>query len=54
MDLFAKRGASVEPPLEGINDTRNGLLLHVALHRPFGDSEIAFLRVRYVYHNPSS
>jgi hypothetical protein len=34
--------------LENINDTRNGILLHAALHNPFGASKVAFLRVSYL------
>jgi hypothetical protein len=36
--------------LEGINDARNGLLLHTGFHRPFGESRIAFLRVSYLLY----
>ena len=32
-------------PLDDINDTRNGILLNVALHRSLDVGEIAFLKV---------
>jgi len=37
-----------ESYLEGINDTRNGLLLYSGFHKSFGESRIAFLRVSYL------
>jgi hypothetical protein len=40
-----------ESTLEGINDTRNGLLLNTIFHRPFGESRIAFLRVGYYLYS---
>ena len=33
--------------LNDINDTRNGILLALQLHNPFGASEVAFLQVSY-------
>ncbi|EDR14543.1 uncharacterized protein LACBIDRAFT_321675 [Laccaria bicolor S238N-H82] len=43
-NLVAHREVVVDPPLESINDTRNGILLLKVLHRPFGASEVAFLQ----------
>jgi hypothetical protein len=43
--IAVDREEYVEPPLESINDTRNGLLIQISLHLPFGESSIAFLRV---------
>jgi hypothetical protein len=37
----------LDPPLDDINDPRNGILLQVTLHRPFGASMVAFLQVSY-------
>ena len=37
----------VDPPFDGINDPRNGILLHPAFHHGFGESHVAFLRVSY-------
>ncbi len=37
----------VDPPFDGINDTRNGILLNSAFYRGFGESRVAFLRVSY-------
>jgi|ERR1700722_8736468 len=45
--LARHRGQVFVPPLEDINDTRNGILLSPSLHGPFGASEVAFLRVSY-------
>ena len=41
------RHEDLEPPLNDINDTRNGILLAVQLHGAFGASEVAFLQVSY-------
>lgn len=50
-NLADYREVLVDPPLESINDIRNGLLLYIALHRPFGpESQIAFLRVSYLLY----
>ena len=38
---------TVDPPFTGIDDIRNGILLHSAFHRPFGESRVAFLHVSY-------
>ncbi|KAF8345752.1 hypothetical protein F5887DRAFT_1061647 [Amanita rubescens] len=43
-NLIAYRKEVVDPPLEGINDTRNGILLNRQLHPPFGTSQVAFLQ----------
>ncbi|KAF8671731.1 hypothetical protein AX14_005652 [Amanita brunnescens Koide BX004] len=44
MDSFANhRNKVLDPPLNDINDPRNGILLAVQLHRPFGASVVAFL-----------
>jgi hypothetical protein len=45
--LAEHRNEDLDPPLDGINDPRNGILLHTGLHWPFGASEVAFLRVSY-------
>jgi len=37
----------VDPPFDGIDDPRNGILLHSAFHRGFGESDVAFLRVSH-------
>ncbi|KAF8331813.1 hypothetical protein F5887DRAFT_56124 [Amanita rubescens] len=42
-NLTNHRHEVLEPPLNDINDTRNGILLAVQLHGPFGASEVAFL-----------
>ena len=46
-NLVSHRHEVFDPPLESINDTRNGILLSLALHGPFGASEAAFLQVGY-------
>jgi hypothetical protein len=46
-NLAAYRGPVLNPPLESIDDTRNGIVLSVLLHRPFGAGEFAFLQVSY-------
>ncbi|KAF8323572.1 hypothetical protein F5887DRAFT_1290598 [Amanita rubescens] len=43
-NLVAHREEVVDPPLESINDTRNGILLKRELHAPFGTSQVAFLQ----------
>lgn len=45
--LADHRNEVLDPPLDNINDPRNGILLAVHLHGPFGDSEVAFLQVSY-------
>ena len=45
VSLANHRGEDVDPPLDNINDTRNGILLYSAFHRAFGESRVAFLRV---------
>ena len=45
--LADHRNEVLDPPLDGINDPRNGILLSVLLHRPFGASVVAFLQVSY-------
>jgi HNH endonuclease len=45
INLASHRHEVLDPPLESINDTRNGILLAVQLHSPFGTSEAAFLQV---------
>jgi len=47
INLASHRHEVLDPPLESINDTRNGILLAVQLHGPFGASEAAFLQVSY-------
>jgi hypothetical protein len=42
-----RRNEVVNPPLNDIDDTRNGILLITQLHGPFGDSKVAFLQVSY-------
>ncbi|KAF8737659.1 hypothetical protein AX14_012536 [Amanita brunnescens Koide BX004] len=42
--LANHRNEVLDPPLNGINDPRNGILLQVSLHRPFGASVVAFLQ----------
>ncbi|KAF8309777.1 hypothetical protein F5887DRAFT_1153856 [Amanita rubescens] len=42
--LADHRNEVLDPPLNDINDPRNGILLHVTLHRPFGASVVAFLQ----------
>jgi len=37
----------IDPPFDGINDTRNGIILRSLFHRGFGESRFAFLRVSY-------
>jgi hypothetical protein len=37
----------VDPPFDGIDDPRNGILLNPAFHRGFWESRVAFLRVSY-------
>ena len=36
--------------IKNINDSRNGLLLSIILHMPFGDGRIAFLKVCCYFH----
>jgi hypothetical protein len=47
INLVNYRNERLNPPLDDINDTRNGILLSVLLHHPFGASEVAFLQVSY-------
>jgi hypothetical protein len=47
INLTSHRHEGLDPPLESINDTRNGILLANHLHGPFGASEAAFLQVSY-------
>lgn len=35
----------IDPPFDGINDTRNGISLRSLFHHGFGESHFAFLRV---------
>ena len=46
-NLINHRHEVLEPPLNDINDTRNGILLALQLYNPFGASEVAFLHVSY-------
>ena len=46
-NLVAYREVVVNPRLESINDTRNGILLNRMLYNTFGTSEVAFLQVSY-------
>ena len=46
-NLVAYREVVVNPCLESINDTRNGILLNRMLYNTFGTSEVAFLQVSY-------
>jgi HNH endonuclease len=45
INLASHRHKVLDPPLESIDDTRNGILLSPSLHIPFGTSEAAFLQV---------
>jgi hypothetical protein len=45
--LADHRHEVLDPPLDDINDPRNGILLSITLHRPFGASVVAFLQVSY-------
>ena len=45
--LANHRHQVLEPPLNDINDTRNGILLAVQLHASLWTSEVAFLQVSY-------
>jgi hypothetical protein len=47
INLARHREEVLNPPLESIDDSRNGILLAVHLHGPFGASEVAFLQVSY-------
>jgi hypothetical protein len=47
INLANHRHEIINPPFEDINDTRNGILLHNALHGGLGASEVAFLQVIY-------
>ena len=53
-NLAAYREEVVDPPLESINDTRNGILLKQELHVPFGTSQVAFLQVGYLTQSSST
>ena len=44
-NLVSYRDESLEPTMSDINDTRNGVLLSVALQPSFGASKAAFLQV---------
>jgi len=48
INLANYRHEVMDPPLDGINDTRHGILLSPGLHAPFGASEVAFLHVSYL------
>lgn len=37
----------IDPALEGINDTRNGILLHIGFHNLVRTSKVAFLPVSF-------
>ena len=52
-NLVAYRGEVVDPLLESINDTRNGILLNRALHTAFGTSQVSFLQVSYLMRSSS-
>jgi len=43
-NLANHRHEPLDPPLDDISDTRNGILLGLQLHGPFGASEAAFLQ----------
>lgn len=45
--LADHRNEVLDPPLDDINDPRNGILLATHLHRPFENSNVAFLQVSY-------
>ena len=47
INLVRHRHEDLDPPLDDIDDTRNGIVLNIALHNPFGRSECAFLQVSY-------
>ena len=48
INLTNHRHEALNPPLNNINDTRNGIALASQLHRPFGTSAVAFLQVSYL------
>ena len=48
INLVNQRKVDVDPPLESINDTRNGILLQVVFCGLFRASEAALLRVSYI------
>jgi endonuclease IV len=48
INLASHRHEDLDPPLDDINDTRNGILLAFQLHASFGASEVAFLQVSYI------
>ena len=47
INLASHRHEVLDPPLESINDTRNGILLALQLHGAFVASQVAFLQVSY-------
>jgi hypothetical protein len=47
INLINHRGVIVDPPLEDINNTGNGILLYIMLHAAFGSSDMAFFQVSY-------
>ena len=47
INLIHHRHENLDPPLDNINDTRNGILLNILLHSSFGVSKCAFLQVSY-------
>jgi hypothetical protein len=47
------RGGTDIDDLVEIDDTRNGLLLNVQIHRPLGTGESAFLKVGYSFPSRS-
>jgi len=53
INLVNHKHEAMDPPLDNINDTRNGILLASQLHCPFGTSEVAFLQVSYLTQLPS-
>ncbi|EKM74995.1 hypothetical protein AGABI1DRAFT_132696 [Agaricus bisporus var. burnettii JB137-S8] len=42
--LHPRHHINLQPPLNDINDVRNGILIYIAFHHHLGLSEIAFLR----------
>lgn len=45
INLANHRHEAFDPPLDNINDVRNGILLVRQIHTPFGNSQVAFLQV---------
>ena len=46
--LSIRAGPDNDLQLEGINDTRNGLLLHLIVHHLLGNGDVAFLKASLV------